>query len=279
MKPKPQERAEARRLRRKGLPLKRIAARLDVSIGSVHRWTKDIRLTPEQLQQNLTGPRGPQSPEQIAKRVSTWRHKNRERRLAAQKEGRARARHRDPLHLAGCMLYWAEGAKDRNAVKFCNSDPQMVRLFTVFVRESLGVAADRLRVRLNLYTNNGLSVRQVEDFWLRLLQLPRSSLRKHQLNHYPTSTSGAKRNRLPHGVCSLTVAASTREVQHIYGAIQEYAGFEEPRWLDGPPRKVKPGRGRAKPARPATPAAPSGRGGGSRPGPRPRSGRRKGRPR
>jgi len=25
---------------------------------------------------------------------------------------------------------------------------------------------------------------------------------------------------------------STEIVQHIYGAIQEYAGFEEPRWLD-----------------------------------------------
>ena len=32
----------------------------------------------------------------------------------------------------------------------------------------------------------------------------------------------------------------TQLVQHIYGAIQEYAGFEEPRWLDGPPRKPKP---------------------------------------
>ena len=38
----------------------------------------------------------------------------------------------------------------------------------------------------------------------------------------------------------MTVAKSTRILQHIYGAIQEYAGFEEPRWLDGPPRKPRP---------------------------------------
>ena len=31
-------------------------------------------------------------------------------------------------------------------------------------------------------------------------------------------------------------------VQHIYGAIQEYGGFEEPRWLDGPARKPRTGR-------------------------------------
>jgi hypothetical protein len=34
-------------------------------------------------------------------------------------------------------------------------------------------------------------------------------------------------------VCSAR-SEKHRIVQHIYGAIQEYAGFEEPRWLDGP---------------------------------------------
>jgi hypothetical protein len=48
-------------------------------------------------------------------------------------------------------------------------------------------------------------------------------------------------------VCTLTVAKSTHLVQHIYGAIQEYARFEEPRWLDGPPRKSQAGRRRKKP--------------------------------
>ena len=43
------------------------------------------------------------------------------------------------------------------------------------------------------------------------------------LNHFPTSSSGKKRNRLPYGVCTLSVARSTRLVQHIYGAIQQYA--------------------------------------------------------
>lgn len=36
------------------------------------------------------------------------------------------------LHLAGCMLYWAEGAKSRNTIEFANSDPNMVRLFCRF---------------------------------------------------------------------------------------------------------------------------------------------------
>jgi hypothetical protein len=38
-------------------------------------------------------------------------------------------------------------------------------------------------------------------------------------------------NRLPYGTCRLMVH-STQVVQHIYGAIQEYGGFDRPEWLD-----------------------------------------------
>ena len=237
MRPKPRERAEARRLRAEGLPLKRIAARLDVSVNSVHRWTCDIELTPEQVRRNLTGPRGPQNPLHIARRAESWTRLHRDRRRAYQDEGRRRARNEDAMHMAGCMLYWAEGSKQRNTLTFANSDVEMVRFFARFLRECLAVHAKDCRVRLNVYTNNGLPLKEIERHWLRALELPPSCLRGHSLNHYPTSSSGKKRRRLPYGVCSLTVARSTRLVQHIYGAIQEYAGFEEPRWLDGPRRR------------------------------------------
>jgi hypothetical protein len=39
----------------------------------------------------------------------------------------------------------------------------------------------------------------------------------------------------------LRVKRSTRILQHIYGAIQEYSGIDQPEWLDGPPRKPKAG--------------------------------------
>lgn len=139
--------------------------------------------------------------------------------------------------MAGCLLYWAEGSKGRNTVHFANSDVNMVKFFCHFLRESLGVRSEDLTLRLNVYTGNGLSLREIEDHWLAALELPRSALRGHTLNHTPTSSSGKKKNRLPFGVCSISVLKSTHLVQHIFGAIQEYAGFEESRWLDGPPIK------------------------------------------
>ena len=71
---------------------------------------------------------------------------------------------------------------------------------------------------------------QIEAHWLDGLGLPRSVLRKHMINHTPTSSSGRAKNRLVYGVCSLRLG-STQVLQHIYGAIQEYGGFDEPRWL------------------------------------------------
>jgi hypothetical protein len=116
-------------------------------------------------------------------------------------------------------------------VKFSNSDARMARLFRRFLTESLAIEPLAIRVSLNVYTTNDLSIDQIESYWLEVLRLPRECLRKHTLDHLPTSSSGRARNKLPYGVCTLKVH-STHAVQHIYGAIQEYAGFDEPAWLD-----------------------------------------------
>lgn len=215
------------------MPIKRIAERLRVSPSSVLNWTKDIELTPEQTHRNQFGPGGPQNPEHVAKRVASWRAKNHEKRRSHQDEGRRRAREMDPLHSAGCMLYWAEGSKHRNTLVFCNSDMNMAAFFSRFLRESMGVSTSDFRLRLNVYLNNGLRLEEIEDRWLVAVEAPRTILRGHSVNHLPTSSSGNKRT-LPYGVCSLSVARSTWLIQHIYGAIQEYASFDEPRWLDLP---------------------------------------------
>jgi hypothetical protein len=225
MRAKLQERAEAQRRRRElGTPMKQIAAQLGVSVSSVSLWTADIEITEEHRRRNLR--------RSNAARAAGCAETHRLRRRRYQQEGRARARlGHDPLHLAGCMLYWAEGAKGRNVVCLCNADPHMLRFFRRFLTESLGVPLSDFSIRLNVYLGNGLRIDEIERHWLDVLELPRASLRKHSINSFPTSSSGRKRNKLPYGVCTVKVH-STRVVQHIFGAIQEYADFEEPRWLE-----------------------------------------------
>jgi hypothetical protein len=138
------------------------------------------------------------------------------------------------------MLYWAEGAKARNVLMFGNSDIHMVSFFCHFLRRSLEVRTERFTLRLNVYTGNGIPLAEIEDRWLHALKLPRTCLRGHTLNHNPTSSSGTRPGKLPYGVCAIRILRSTELVQHIYGAIQEYGGFDEPRWLDGPTRRAPP---------------------------------------
>lgn len=224
------EHRQARELRQQGHPYKRIAATLDVSVGSAFEWTRDIELTPEQKAHNLKGPGGPHNAERIRRAGASWSKGCRTARARCQEDGRAAARERDLLHQAGCMLYWAEGSKTRNTIKFTNSDPQMVLLFRRFLTDALAIEFDEIVMTLNVYTNNGLTIEEIERYWLDLLDLPATAVRKHTLNHMPTSSSGKAKNKLPYGVCTLRVG-STWMLQHIYGAIQEYASFDEPAWL------------------------------------------------
>jgi len=173
---KPVERQEARELRQKGWPIKRIAKALSVSPSSVSYWTRDIKLTPEPRERNLRGPKGPQDPEIVQRRADEWRQRSRAKRRQYQQDGKACAQLGEALHMAGCLLYWTEGTKSRNTVQFVNSDVAMVRFFLLFLRKSLGVRSEELTVRLNAYTNNGLSIREIEDHWLDALDLPRTAL-------------------------------------------------------------------------------------------------------
>jgi hypothetical protein len=151
--------------------------------------------------------------------------------LLCQEDGRRAAREGDLLHQACALLYWAEGSKRRNTILFTNSDPNMLALFRRFLTDALAIEREEILLTLNVYTNNGLTIEQIETYWLDLLDLPPSVVRKHTLDHMPTSSSGRAKKRLPYGVCTLIVH-STWMVQHICEAIQEYGGFDEPAWPD-----------------------------------------------
>jgi hypothetical protein len=224
---KTRERAEARRLRLLGWSVREIERHLGVSRSSASLWVRDIQLTEEQVAELHR--RSATSPGQLAGAAANAAL-GRARRIGYQRQGRARARLWDPLHLAGCMLYWAEGDKGRQAVRVANSDPDLLRLFVRFLRHCYGAEDSRLSVTCNLFADHIERQREIEDFWLRTLELPRSCLRKSIVNVYSKYSQKKRKNKLPYGTCKL-VYSDTHTVQSIYGAIQEYAGFDRPEWL------------------------------------------------
>ena len=51
------------------------------------------------------------------------------------------------------------------------------------------------------------------------------------MNVYSKYSKRKRVGNLPYGTCRVVVSR-TRIVQTIFGAIQEYAGFDRPEWLD-----------------------------------------------
>jgi hypothetical protein len=225
---KREARDRARELRRDAMPLKRIAAVLGVSSSSVSRWTRDIELTASQ--QERLRQLNPRFNAQLRGQAGRSRSA-RAAREAAQQDGRVRAKTLEPLHVQGCMLYWAEGSKARNVAVLTNSDPDLLRVFTEFLRRCYGVDDGRLALSVNCFLGNGLSLDEIESWWLTRLDLPRSCLRKATVNR-PSPASALRRGHvLPYGTARVALC-SVHIVQSIYGAIQEYAGIERPEWLD-----------------------------------------------
>jgi transcriptional regulator with XRE-family HTH domain len=223
---KTDERLRARALRARGLSVREVAAAVGISQSSASIWVRDVVLTPEQRRAlEERGERG---------RAVTRRLKSDRARLVRQgyqADGRRLAHERGPGYAAGCMLYWAEGAKRRNCAKLTNSDPELLAFFADFLERELGVPRSGMRLSCNLFADHVERQREIEDYWLERLQLPRSCLRKSIVNTFSKYSQKRRVGRLPYGTSALCVH-STRIVQTIYGSIQEYGGFDRPEWLD-----------------------------------------------
>jgi transcriptional regulator with XRE-family HTH domain len=214
---------QAKQLRLQGMSIKKIAKQLSIAKSTASLWTRGINLTPEQVKG-------------LAKREITDEqaiaHGNifRNRRLAAQDVGRERVYKEDPLYLAGCMLYWGEGNKSKNAITLANAEPAMLILFRKFLTKFFKIKNEDITITLNCYTDYH-SFDEIKNYWLGKLKLPESCLRKSQINNRPKSSKN-KMNHSEYGTCYLCVC-DTKIVQEIYGAIQEYAGFTNLDWLNG----------------------------------------------
>ena len=111
---KTEAQAAARRLRNEqGLSVRDIARELGVARSSASRWVRDIPLTLEQRATMFA--RNPAYNGQCAGAMANAT-KSRARRERYQQAGSELARRGEPMFAAGCMLYWAEGEKNRNCV-------------------------------------------------------------------------------------------------------------------------------------------------------------------
>ena len=101
-----------------------------------------------------------------------------------------------PLFIAGIMLYWGEGDKaSRHRVALTNTDPKMIKLFTIFLKDICKIDKKRLKIWLLLYPD--LNELECKKYWKK-----EADLMDFDFNKSIFIKGRHKTRRLHHGVCT-----------------------------------------------------------------------------
>lgn len=215
------DRQMAIQLRSQGLSIKEICERVKASKGSVSPWVAHIKLTSAQVMamKIRVAPQTHAGREAASKKN---REKCREVRDAARLRGYKEAKGA-PLHVAGCMLYWAEGTKSVTAAAMTNTDPGLLAKFVEFLL-FMGVEIEKVKVSCRVHDTPGnASKLACQKFWAKSLGVKSTSVKvfsaKDNRGVY------TRKCRYPHGIGRVEVY-DVSLVQRIYGGIERYAGTE-----------------------------------------------------
>lgn len=148
--------------------------------------------------------------------------------IALVNEGRAKAKENRPLHLMGCMLYWGEGSKSNKSFQFTNSDSNMMLLFMRFLREEIEVKTSEISLYVQCHASDPDKIKEIENYWIDVLQLPVVCHRKTRIK---VGNPNVTHKNYKNGFCTIYVRKPNL-FAHVLGAIQEYSGFDNTKWLD-----------------------------------------------
>ena len=220
---KKEEKAKAIELRKQGFSLRTISKQLGACRSSVSYWVRNVLLTDAQKTQLIANKNNSGYLGFGARVVAA---KSKEKRMEYQNIGIEKASNCDIEYSMGCMLYWAEGSKNKNAVIFTNTDVDMMVFFVNFMRKYFNCNNEDFAVSINTYLDNGYTEIEVENFWMEKFKLDRTCLRKSIFR------KGDGTGKYPYGTCRISIG-STKIVQQIYGSIQKLIGFKRELWLNG----------------------------------------------
>ena len=192
------DRVRAYELRRQSKSYSEISKTLGIPKGTLAGWFKDEDWSRE-IREVLGAKESLAYPEKLAAirkaNKERWRLKYEEYQNAAIQEFEE---YKDnPLFLAGIMLYWGEGEKQPrySVVRLTSSEPEMIKIFNLFLTRVLKISADKISARLLLYPDLIDSVQK--NFWSKSTGLFIDQFKKS------TYLKGHRSNkRLSYGVCA-----------------------------------------------------------------------------
>ena len=211
-------------LRKDGLSYSEILKKVPVAKSTLSEWLRSVGLSKKQ-KQTLT--------ERKLLAIRRGGAKKREQRLqkieAIDKSTFSdigRLSNRD-LWLAGIMLYWAEGEKQKETnvsvgIKFSNSDPKMLSFFIFWLKVYLKVVDNDIVLELYVHENFKETKNVFVEYWSNELSCPKSKFDRIYFKKNKIMTIRKNVNQNYHGQINVRVRRSTDLNRRIAGWIKGF---------------------------------------------------------
>ncbi len=210
---------EARKLRKRGISVKKIANYLKVSKSSASYWTRDIILSVEQLEKLRRS---------MLKGAALGRFRGsqiqKQRRLKRIESSRlegikllSKLKQREFL-IAGLALYWGEGSKKSQEVEFCNSDPKMIQFLILWLQKCFNIPASDIKCIVGINEIHHKREQIVKEYWSKVSGIPLSQFRKTSFKKIKNKKIYENFNE-HYGTLSVSVAKPSRFYFKIIGLI------------------------------------------------------------
>ena len=209
------------KMRKRGNSYNKISKELGVPKSTLSDWFSRIDWSSE-IKYNLT-----RKANYISSRRLTLINKTRQGKWEEWREGFRKEARKDfprllknPLFTVGIALYWGEGDRilKNCRVSLINTDPRIIRLFTIFLRSAVRVPEEKIRAWLILYPD--LSEKKCLTFWSKVSGVPINRFAKTQFikGRHPTK-------RTAHGMCTIQVNSRGLKEQIFTWADLLYARY------------------------------------------------------
>lgn len=195
-------------LRREGKSYKSISEQLYIPKSTLSGWFSDVSWSND-IKKDLIS---------VARNLHTDRIRDLSRARGQRlkdiyEEARIEARREyevlksNPVFISGVMLYWGEGDKStKNRCSLSNSDPNMLRLFSLFLEKVCGVEKNRIRAWILAYPD--IDKIKALEFWSKMTLIWPTNFSKTIV-----FSGGSKKRTLSMGVCTVMVFSSYLKVK------------------------------------------------------------------
>jgi predicted transcriptional regulator len=196
-----EEKQRAIEMRKTGMSYSQIKGVLGISKSTLSGWLADYPLTKERIREL-------RDCDQKIEKCRETKRKKKEARLSIfynQEKEKIFPFGKKELYLAGLFLYWGEGAKSflNGKLMVSNTDPAVIKFFMYWLKNSLGISKERIKVQLHLYSD--MNIDKEINFWVETLKIDKKQFIRPYIKDSLHSGINHKGD-FGHGTCNLGVS-------------------------------------------------------------------------